>query len=156
MDWLQMICEILKCASNTSIFAIYHGEPFCGTLLGEANELLHIRDMFFPICISLSNQHIPTAMNMCGYFFGVHHIDPWEIMGETCLFVKHGRRHQKNMNLQQTLFGRYYRISLFSLCTHAFTDIHKNVWKRPLPVEWSCHHSTLIMKCNDLYALTPA
>ena len=63
---------------------------------------------------------------------------------------------KKNMNLQQTLFGWYYRISLFSLCTHAFTDIHKNVWKRPLPVEWSCHHSTLIMKCNDLYALTPA
>ena len=113
-----MICEILKCASNTSIFAIYHGEPFCGTLWGEANELLHIRDMFFPICISLSNQHIPTAMNMCGYFFGVHHIDPWEIMGETCLFVKHRRRHKKKYepttNTIWMILSHFFILSLYT------------------------------------------
>ena len=140
------------CIEHISIFAIYHGEPFLRNIVGRGKWTFCILEICFSQ--SLSNQHIPKAMKTCVVTFSESitsiHGKLWErlvYLWSTVGGIK------KNMNLQQTLFGWYYRISLFSLCTHAFTDIHKNVWKRPLPVEWSCHHSTLIMKCNDLYAL---
>ena len=130
--------------SMVSLFADYMGEAmnFC-------------IEICFSQYVSLSNhQHIPVAMNTRGRVWFLLW-SPSSIHGklwETCLFVKHCRRHQKNMNLQHKHYLDDIIAFLYYLYTHSriFT---KMCMKTSVSCGVSCHHSTLIMKCNDLYAL---